>query len=320
MAEVAKLFNLLRVEWLKIRKRPRTWILAALVVIAVFVTGLVMNNMASSAGDENWKERLVQENQMYQSNFTNPETSDVLRKTAEANIKINQYHLDNNINPDQPDALSFVSMASELSVLVGIFAVIIAGDIVASEFTWGTVKMLLIRPVSRTKILLGKYITSVLFGLFLFVLLFASAFAIGGVWFGFGDMNIPHYYVDPTDSTVQSSTILEHVVTSFGLQFINVLMAITIAFMIGAIFRSSSMSISISILLLMIGPNVTKFLTEFSWSKYVLWANTDLTQHLEGPKLFADTTMTFSLTMLAVYFVAFHVISWYMFTKRDVGA
>ncbi|MFD2875395.1 ABC transporter permease [Paenibacillus rhizoplanae] len=40
-----------------------------------------------------------------------------------------------------------------------------AADSVAGEFTWGTIKLLLIRPWSRSKILLSKYISLVIFSL-----------------------------------------------------------------------------------------------------------------------------------------------------------
>lgn len=59
--------------------------------------------------------------------------------------------------------ISFVSMSTSLSTLVFIFTVIVAGDSVASEFTWGTIKLLLIRPATRSKVLASKYISVVLF-------------------------------------------------------------------------------------------------------------------------------------------------------------
>lgn len=52
-----------------------------------------------------------------------------------------------------------------------IFTALVAADSVAGEFTWGTIKLLLIRPWSRSKILLSKYISMVLFSLFSTLLL-----------------------------------------------------------------------------------------------------------------------------------------------------
>ena len=48
-----------------------------------------------------------------------------------------------------------------------LLTVIVAAGIVASEFTQGTIKMLLSRPVKRWKILTSKYVTVILFGILL---------------------------------------------------------------------------------------------------------------------------------------------------------
>ncbi|MGV2805439.1 ABC transporter permease subunit, partial [Clostridium perfringens] len=57
-----------------------------------------------------------------------------------------------------------------------IFTVIIAADIVAGEFAGGTIKLLLIRPWSRGKILLSKFTSLILFGL-----LCAGITAVAGI-------------------------------------------------------------------------------------------------------------------------------------------
>ncbi|UZN01022.1 ABC transporter permease [Lysinibacillus sp. MHQ-1] len=50
--------------------------------------------------------------------------------------------------------------------LVTLFTVITAASIVSSEFSTGTIKMLLTRPMSRAKVLTSKLLTTFLFGLF----------------------------------------------------------------------------------------------------------------------------------------------------------
>ena len=59
---------------------------------------------------------------------------------------------------------------SSLGGTVLLLTVIVAAGIVASEFSQGTIKMLLTRPVKRWKILLSKFLTVNLFGMFLMVI------------------------------------------------------------------------------------------------------------------------------------------------------
>ena len=78
--------------------------------------------------------------------------------SIERDIAVNQYRIDNNISPNEEYSMwRFVGDASNMIQFAGMFSIIIAGGIVASEFNWGTIKLLLIRPIDRGKILASKY-------------------------------------------------------------------------------------------------------------------------------------------------------------------
>ncbi len=93
-----------------------------------------------------------------------------LYRTAKGNYKIAEYKLDNNILYDEYGSLVALD---ETYKGAGFFVIItialIAGSIVSDEFNKGTIKQLLIRPHTRSKILLSKLITA--FIVFIFVLL-----------------------------------------------------------------------------------------------------------------------------------------------------
>lgn len=59
---------------------------------------------------------------------------------------------------------------------------------------------------------------------------------------------------------------------------------------------------------------------KFEWVKYILFANTDLTQYFDGSPLVSDMTLGFSIVVLAVYFIVFHVLAFGAFTKRDIAS
>src|SRR5690606_29216872 len=75
-----------------------------------------------------------------------------------------------------------LEISSYILVLVLIIGIVLAGDSVSSEFHMGTIKLLLIRPVSRVKILIAKY-TSVLLFLILFVIVHFITSALAGLIF-----------------------------------------------------------------------------------------------------------------------------------------
>ncbi|MFE5321442.1 ABC transporter permease [Paenibacillus sp. NPDC056579] len=206
-------------------------------------------------------------------------------------------------------AFSFVAMSSSMSWLVFLFSVIVAGDIVASEFTWGTIKLLLIRPATRSKILAAKYISVVLFLVTLLLFLLIISYFVGLIFFGLS-------------GAVSDQEAFPNIMQSYSIKFIDLLMYVTLAFMISAAFRSSSLAIGLSICLMFTANTIVLVLSQFkySWVKYILFANTDLSPYLLGgqPPI-PGMTLGFSVTMIVLYWILFYVVSWLLFTKRDVA-
>ncbi|MCP1311079.1 ABC transporter permease [Paenibacillus tyrfis] len=205
--------------------------------------------------------------------------------------------------------LQFMSNSAILAPLVTIFSVIVAGDSVASEFTWGTVKLLLIRPASRGKILLAKYVSVLLFIVELLLLMLIISYFTGLVLFG-------------VSGSVAPDWTMPAILQGYGIKAVEIVMTATLAFMISTVFRSSSLAIGLSIFLMFVSGTLVTILVQlrYAWVKYLLFANTDLTPYLHGGKpVVPGMTLGFSLAVLAAYWIVFYAVSWLLFTKRDVA-
>ncbi|WP_276353960.1 ABC transporter permease [Cohnella caldifontis] len=194
-----------------------------------------------------------------------------------------------------------------LFLLINIFAVVIAADSVAGEFSRGTIKLLLIRPWSRSSILLSKYAALFLFALALMIAAFAVSMAI----------NLPLF------GSIDGSKALAY----YGLHAIALVFVVTFAFMLSAALRSNGLAIGLSIFLLM--ASITRLfdalfgLTDKAWVKYVGFMHLNLVNYLEGgagPIPNQETTLGFSVAVVAVYVVVFNLVTWTVFRKRDVAA
>lgn len=316
-----KLYNLVQNENMKIYKRIRTWIL---VVLLVGLLAMILSIMRF-AGDttrfegDNWKTNLQSQIQMQQVHLEDPDIPADVKKDMKDRLSIDQYSLEHNMPPISYTMWGGVMDASILVMVVTLFTVIIVGDMVAGEFTWGTIKLLLIRPASRGKILLSKYISTLLFSLFLLLVLILSAVIINGFFHGFKDLTLPYLTVN-TEGVVQEKNLLLYIGSTYALKLVEMVMVITLAFMISTVFRSSSLAIGFSIFIMLMGQTLTAVLMRYEWGKYYLFANTDLTQYLEGRPLMEGMTMGFSITVLIVYFILFNALSWTVFKRRDVAA
>lgn len=193
-----------------------------------------------------------------------------------------------------------------------IFTVVVASDSVAGEFSWGTIKLLLIRPWSRSKILLSKYISILLYSLLSTGVLIAFGLAASMIF---------------SSSTAEVTTGLgnwspmEYSFLIVLCQYILLFLTAAIAFMVSTVFRASGLAIGLS-LFIMFAKNI--FVTIFSperyeWAKYLIFTHMDLQGYLVSKTGPGGVTLGFAVTVLAVYYVLFLVISWAVFRKRDVS-
>nr|WP_273851506.1 ABC transporter permease subunit [Pseudalkalibacillus spartinae] len=316
---MSSMVHLIQNENMKIYRRVGTWVMIGLVVAAVLVTA-IFTNMNASDETSNW--RTDAESTIQQSEETLKDSEGMpkaFKNSQERSIAINEYRLENDIPPLASDSIwSFMDSSTGVVSLISIFTIIIGAGVIASEYSWGTIKLLLIRPASRTKILASKFIATLLFALFSLVILYISSFIIGGLFLGFDAVDQP--YLTYSGGEVSETSMAVHYIVEYALASVNLLMMVTFAFMLSSIFRSSSLAIGLAIFLMFTGSQLTFILSQYDWVKYILFANTDLSVYFDGSPLIESMTLGFSLVTLLVYFIVFLFLSWLLFTKRDVAA
>jgi ABC-2 type transport system permease protein len=305
---------------MKIYRRVRTWILVGLMVAFVlFVNFIEWHSDGKKAEGEGWRAALQQENQQYSKILKQPELGEDDRTFYEQQIAVNDYHLEKNIRSTDGTMWDGVNGSAQMMIVITIFTIIIAGDSLAGEFSSGTIKLLLIRPASRVKILVSKYISFLMFGMLLLLTLFVLSIVVNGILYGFGYMDLPLISMTAEGEIVERNMVL-NLWKTYMLNGISTVMYVTMAFTISSAFRSSAMAIGFSIGALFAGNIVLEALQRFDWSKYLLFANTDLTQYLNGHPFQEGMTISFSIGVLVVYFLVFNLVSWLLFTRRDVAA
>lgn len=194
-----------------------------------------------------------------------------------------------------------------------IFTVVIASDAVAGEFSWGTIKLLLIRPWSRSKILLSKYISMILFSLLSTAVLVAFGYASSLIFSG----------QDTSDVTnLMSWTPAEYSFMDLFCRYIELFLTAALAFMVSSVFRASGLAIGLS-LFIMFTKNIFVQIfnpERFEWAQYLIFTHMDLRGYLLSDTGPGGVSLGFSVAVLAAYYVLFLAVSWLVFSKRDVAA
>ncbi|MFG6150520.1 ABC transporter permease [Halobacillus sp. B23F22_1] len=310
--------QLVKNEQMKLFSQISTWVM--LIILAVLVVGVgvffKVDGMLTEESDqpsENWEEQLQTENEQLQQDIDEESGfSDLNQET----IAMNQYRLDHEIPPDGYDVWDFVQENRSNVSIISLLTIIVAASIIANEFKWGTIKLLLIRPISRTKILAAKYVSVLVYAMMMLLFLYVLSFITGSLLFGFAGLNEPYLFMK--DGEVQEAPIFQHTASQYMLSSVNLVMMATFAFMISTIFRNSSLAIGVAIFLMMSGNTIVGFFANKEWAKYILFANTDLNQFFTGTPMISDLTLGFSITVLSAYLIIFLGLAWVFFTKRDV--
>jgi ABC-2 type transport system permease protein len=82
---------------------------------------------------------------------------------------------------------------NSLHIHIPFLITLVAGDMVSSEATSGTIRFLLIRPPSRGKIIIAKYLTALFYTAGLVIFFALVCVILGLPLFGSGDLIIHHY-------------------------------------------------------------------------------------------------------------------------------
>jgi ABC-2 type transport system permease protein len=312
------MFSLLSNENAKIYKRVRTWILMAIIVVALVLVAVVISSHQPPAS-ASWRPQVqAQIASLQQSSARVSKFGARAVVGTQALIKIDQYDLANNIDPNRITGWGFASTAQNLSPLLIAFILVIAGDVVAAEFASGTIKMLLTQTATRTRILLSKYIAVLLFALFATALMFVASVLIGWIFFGTAGATSPEVFMNAHATATQMPTV-GYLLMMYGFLLIQAVMMITIAFMISTIFRSSALAITISLLAYLVGNTLVAALGSYSWDKLILFSDTNLAQFVVNGPTIQGLTLGFAIVTLIVYFVVMNALSWWVFVKRDVA-
>lgn len=307
------MLNLIQNEWMKIWQKKSSWI-TIIVFIAIIAGMLTLVKVAENTfmSDETIAEDEKQLQEI-EAQLADPSLTEAERE----DLEVEQEMMMVSIESSEPSTREgMVIETYGMMALVTLMTIIVSSGIVSAEFSQGTIKMLLARPVKRWKILLSKYITVLLYSLLLTVILFVVTYITSSILFP----KVLEDTITFSGGEVAANKVLGKALYMMFLGWINTVVISTLAFMIGTIFRSTSLAIGISIFLYFTGNTIVLFLTKYDFAKYILFANTDLTQYETGYVLIDGLSMSFSATVIAVYAVLFLLLSFLSFIKRDVAA
>ena len=211
---------------------------------------------------------------------------------------------------------------SEFLFILVIFIFLIAGPMVSQESNKGTIKLLLVKPYSRVKILLSKYIVSLSSVLMAVFIMFIFELLIGGVLFGFSSLSDKIVLYSRITDSAQYISIIKYFILNTIAYLPQLILLCTLAFAASSIFNNTAVAI-ISGFAGYIGSNILTLLLENAvnkpFVKYFIGFNWNFSSYIfNKPVSFKGLTFGFSLMVCIIYLLVLIIPAFIVFKKRDI--
>ena len=281
-------------------------------------------------GSDNYKSIAVQNYRMYMGNYiqssqgknlTDEEKSEINGYLEKANLYKYDLYNDTEYQNTATANYTFQNSIGTYIAIIVMVVVIVAGVSISEEFNKGTVKLLLVRPYSRTKILISKLIAVFITMLITTATILLLQFIIGGIVYGFGTYMMNVVQFDFTTNSIVTLNIFAYLGLIFICKLPIFILIGTLAFALSTLFLNSPLAVALPILGYMGSDMINMIAISYKWDwvKYFVTPNWDLSQYLfGGTPMFSGISVEFSITICAIYFVIMLVASIVSFKKRNI--
>ena len=239
------------------------------------------------------------------------------------NKEISKYIIENHVDVEKANDLRGIlsRFFNEFGLFIIVIVIMIAGTIVSEEFNKGTIKLLLIKPYNRNKILLSKFITVLIITIFAIIVILGMELIVGGIVFGFESLQTPVVVYNFNTNMIQEINIFAYVGTQVIMILPSVILLATLSFALSTIFTNSPVAIALPLLGYMGVTVINQLAIQYNIEilKYFVTLNWDFTQYLYGGMpLMQGLTPIFSAIICIAYFLIMVIPTFIIFKKKNI--
>ncbi len=207
---------------------------------------------------------------------------------------------------------------NSLHIHIPFFITLVAGDIVSSEATSGTVRFLLTRPPSRSKIITAKYLTTLFYTTGLVIFLGVICVSFGLILFGSGDL-IMNYHAKFRIVFIPEAAIPVRMLLAFAAAVLSMTVVASLAFLFSTLAENSIGPIigtmAVVIIFLVIGNFPFDFfrtLSPYLFTTYMIFWQ----RFLDDPISWREIGR--SAAILGLHSIGLFIIAFTVFNRKDI--
>lgn len=233
------------------------------------------------------------------------------------------------LDSDRPDMVYVPSGARnrtveflQYSAVITLFGILLGGWLIASEYQQGTIRLLMIRPKTRTKILMAKFTAALVVWLVVDLAACFLNLIANGVLFGFSDFAFPNY------SVAGQTAFLLYYIPRMAACILPVLFAFTLAFLLSVVVKNIAIAIAVPILFYIgsvIMTNLFGYQTSAGWVAYTpipfMQMASFFSRYSSISYLYErgiNLSLTYGILLLLSLSVVFTAMAVLVFKKRDI--
>ena len=244
-------------------------------------------------------------------------------QTAKEGYYINEYILKNkkNINKENTTNNQLRNIISDYELFIVLLIIITSSTIICDEFNSGTIKLLLIKPYSRVKILLSKYLTCLIILLLSIIFIVTIQLIIGSIFFKDNNLSLPVVAYHHGLNKLVTYSIWKYMLINISYKLPMLILILTITFSISVLFTQITVSLVLSLLLYLSSTTIDYIALKYNikWLKYLLTTNWNLIDYSYGKlKEYSYTNFNFSLIVITTYFIVVLIITIINFNKKNI--
>lgn len=248
-------------------------------------------------------------------------------KEIDNNILKSYYAIRNNYEYSNNAKTTLNTIITNNITVISIIIVVISGGIVANEFQKGTIRLLVIRPSKRWKILLSKFLATISLTIIFAVITYIMSFITCGISFGFKELFTNNLSVIGTQ--VVKTSYIASTISALFIQLIPVIFIALGAFFLSTITNSTALSVGLSIFVLM-GSSLAMMvllMLKFPFIDLTFLPYLDFNQFIPINKITLLNNYTMyqiyytlpkALLVLGIWSIILYTISNIIFIKKDI--
>jgi ABC-2 type transport system permease protein len=235
----------------------------------------------------------------------------------------------NSLDAEKPD-MKFVPDGSRsktvgflgFSVFVALFAVLIGGWIIAREFSAGTIRLLMIRPKTRTKIIMSKFLAVLVVVLAVYAAGSLLNIVSNGIVNGFADFGFPNF------TATGQVGFLAYYLPKFLVCIITILIGYSTAFMLSTVTKNMAVAVIVPAVVFIgsyIGMSALAYRSAVNWIAYTpipyIQFSSFFTQWSPVNSMIANgvpISLTYGIIMMLAFSALFTFIAVWVFNKSDI--